>query len=284
MLSLPSQPALCPPAHTAPHTPEEPKRSRARRPALPPPGKGLQPRAAPARRVRDEGTGVCSREGALLWDAGPRSGGGTQVGARSPPRSHAGPVSLSRPLARSPFCAPELRSSGGRRRRPRRSSEAACRVPAGSGRPGLTMPRGVAGGPSASRAAGLPGRAGPRLCPAPRGRRRTERTPPTAARRPLPAAQALPGARRGPRRLRGCPASCRPRGPPPARGSTGPGRAPQRRGGTFASRETVPRFAAPLCASSVLPYDLTESISLLRRNCFRKLGGDTSFAVANRKE
>lgn len=84
--------------------------------------------------------------------------------ARSRPRSHAGPVSLPRPPARSPFCAPEPRSSGGRRRRPRRSSEAACRVPAGSGRPGLTMPRGVAGGPSASRAAGRPGRAASLPC------------------------------------------------------------------------------------------------------------------------
>lgn len=73
-------------------------------------------------------------------------------------------LSLARPLARSPFCAPEPRSSGGRRRRPRRSSEAACRVPAGSGRPGLTMPRGVAGGPSASRAAGRPGRAASLPC------------------------------------------------------------------------------------------------------------------------
>lgn len=81
-------------------------------------------------------------------------------------------------LPHSPFCASVLRSSSRRRRRLGRSSEAARRVPAGSGCPGLTMPRGVAGapgGPRASRAAGRPRRAASEPCapaspPVPRGR------------------------------------------------------------------------------------------------------------------
>lgn len=83
------------------------------------------------------------------------------------------------PLSHPPFCASVPRSisssSSGGRKRLGRSSEAARRVPAGSGRPGLTMPRGVAGGPRASRAAGRPRRAASEPCapaspPVPRGR------------------------------------------------------------------------------------------------------------------
>ena len=162
------------------------------------------------------------RRGATLrW----RNTGGRPLPAAQP-RSAGFSLSPARSLAHlsAPRSSAAAAAGGGGR-------GGVARPPAGSPRgaaaPGSPCP---AAWPAVRAHRGLRGcRAGPRLCPAPRGRRRTERTPPTAARRPLPAAQALPGARRGPRRLRGCPASCRPRGPPPARGSTGPGRAPQRR-------------------------------------------------------
>lgn len=149
-------------------------------PHIPPPHPGLPPAA---RWARTSGFAAPPRSLPRGW---------------AKPRGPA-PRRRGQPAPHSPCCA-WAPGSGTRRRtrkEPRRSSEAACRVPAGSGRPGLTMPpaapRAWRAGPGRAGAASLP------LRPAAADGRAS-----AAAARPLRPAQALPGsplpAARPPRR------------------------------------------------------------------------------------
>lgn len=153
-------------------------------PHIPPPHPGLPPAA---RWARTSGFAAPPRSLPRGW---------------AKPRGPA-PRRRGQPAPHSPCCA-WAPGSGTRRRtrkEPRRSSEAACRVPAGSGRPGLTMPPAA---PRAWRAGpGGPGRAGAASLPL-RPAAADGRASAAAAARPLRPAQALPGsplpAARPPRR------------------------------------------------------------------------------------